>query len=332
MHLMEMERFKKATFASLIITLLILTILATVPLPAAHSGSEIYAPPLLQPVTINGIWSAGEWDDAPQYTMSNSTGGNIGYIRAKFNSTHLFVLVDSPWDTTPIVLTAYWNENWWLAFDTNHTGGSGPPQPDDILIHPMTDNTNDTNPQSGIGWIGNWSTWDTAPLVTYYYMPPYYGNPPQLRIRQSGCFNETSLIPLQTSPNSATPHRISETMIPLDLVGTPGSTVGFYSQLDDDSTDPDGYNFTLSATSYSEWPQWAGGTPGWAGYAGPMPCPWGGGDSWGDLILSFPPPVGGTSLTVDKLSLLAPYIALVSIIAVATTATIYFIRRKKKLQ
>jgi len=118
----------------------------------------------------------------------------------------------------------------------------------------------------------------------------------------------------------------------LALVGTPGSTVGFYSQLDDDSTDPDGYNFTLSATSYSEWPQWAGGTPGWPGYAGPMPCPWGGGDSWGDLILSFPPPVGGTSLTVDKLSLLAPYIALVSIIAVATTATIYFIRRKKKLQ
>ena len=40
--------------------------------------------------------------------------------------------------------------------------------------------------------------------------------------------------------------------------------------------------------------------------------------------------VGGITLTVDKLSLLAPYIALVSIIAVAATTTIYFIRRKKR--
>jgi hypothetical protein len=321
MYLTEMKRSKKITHASLITTLLILTFLVTLPLTAAHSGAEIYAPPLSLPVTIDGIWSAGEWDDAPQYTMSNSTGGNIGYIRAKFNSTHLFVLVDSPWDTTPIVLTSYWNENWWLAFDTNHNGGSGNmPEPDDYLIHPSTDNTPPNG--TGMGWVGNWSTWVVAPLGWGW---PYTSK--AIMLSQAGSNSTTGVIPLQSSPNSATPHRISEAMIPLDLVGSPGSTVGFYSQLDDDSTDPDGYNFTLSATSYSEWPQWAGGTPGWPGYAGPMPCPWGGGDSWGNLILSAP--VGGTALTIDKLSLLAPYIALVSMIAVAGAAAVYFIRRKK---
>jgi len=152
MHLMKIERFKKATFASLTMILLILTLLMVVPSTVAHSGDGMYAPPLTVPVAIDGIWSSGEWDDAPQYTMSNSTGGNVGYIRAKFNSTHLFVVIDSPWDTTPVSIAGYWHENFWLAFDTYHDDGWVAPQSDDYLIHGMTDNTPPNG--TGMGWIG----------------------------------------------------------------------------------------------------------------------------------------------------------------------------------
>jgi len=275
----------------------------------------MYAPPLTVTPTIDGIWSSGEWDDAPQYTMY-SIVGNYGYIRAKFNNTHLFVIVDSPWDTTPINLTTYWNENFWLAFDTYHDGGWGAPQSDDYLIHASTDNTPPNG--TGMGWVGNASAWNMQ----------WLGWTGDIRLMQSGSKNISGIIPLQTSINSASPHRISEAMIPLwPFVGSYGSTVGFYAQVDDDSTDPDGYNFTLSATSYCEWPPTAGGVTGWpSAWSSPSaPCP--PPSAWGDLILTAP--VGGTVLTVDKLSLLAPYIALVSMIAVAGTAAIYFIRRKK---
>jgi hypothetical protein len=275
----------------------------------------MYAPPLTVTPTIDGIWSSSEWDDAPQYTMY-SIVGNIGYIRAKFNNTHLFVLVDSPWDTTPINLTSYWNENFWLAFDTYHDGGWGAPQSDDYLIHAATDNTPPNG--TGMGWVGNASAWDMQ----------WLGWTGDIRLMQSGSFNVSGIIPLQTSPNSASPHRISEAMIPLwPFVGSYGSTVGFYAQVDDDSTDPDGYNFTLSATSYCEWPPTAGGVTGWPSAWSPpsVPCP--PPSAWGDLILAAP--VGGTVLVVDKLSLLAPYIALVSMITVAGIAAVYFIRRKK---
>jgi hypothetical protein len=316
MHLMKIERFKKATFASLTMILLILTLLMVVPSTVAHSGDGMYAPPLTVPVAIDGIWSSGEWDDAPQYTMSNSTGGNVGYIRAKFNSTHLFVVIDSPWDTTPVSIAGYWHENFWLAFDTYHDDGWVAPQSDDYLIHGMTDNTPPNG--TGMGWIGNGTTWDMTWLG-------WTGN---IRTATAGGFNDTGPIPLQTSPNSATPHKIQEAMIPLwPIVGSPGATVGFYVQVDDDSTDPDGGGW-LPATAYSEWPVAAGGTPGWPASWGPgflPPTPAAG--AWGDLILTAP--VGGTVLTVDKLSLLAPYIALVSMIAVAGATAIYFIRRKK---
>jgi len=278
----------------------------------------MYAPPLTVTPIIDGIWSSSEWDDAPQYTMSNSTGGNIGYIRAKFNNTHLCVLVDSPWDTTNVTIDIFWNENLWFAFDTAHDGGWGAPQSDDYLIHAMTDNTPPNG--TGMGWIGNWTTWDFQPIGWWPYTTQ------TVRISQAGSNSTAGIIPLQYSPNDqSTLHRISEASIPLDLVGSPGSTVGFYVMLDDDSTDPDGANFTLAATAYSEWPPVAGGSPGWPGWWGSAPCPAPG--AWGDLILAAP--VGGTVLAVDKLSLLAPYIALVSMIAVAGTAAVYFIRRKK---
>jgi hypothetical protein len=193
-------------------------------------------------VTVDGAWSAGELSEALQYTMQNSTGGNIGYIRAKFNSTHLLVIIDSPWDMTPS--TVYWHENAWLAFDTAHDDG-GAPKTDDYLLHP-----------GGMAWVGTRTNW-TATWVGQAAVQAGEG---------------IGMVPLGTSSNSATPHRITEMAIPLWVVGFPGSTVGFYAMVYDDSTDPDGMGW-LPATAYSEWPPNAGGGPGWPGPWGSAPCP-----------------------------------------------------------
>jgi len=301
MHLWTIEYFRKVTFASLMTMLLILMFLmAMLPFATAQSG-VMNAPPLSVPVAIDGIWSSGEWDDAPQYTMSNSTGGNIGYIRAKFNSSHLLVIIDSPWDTTNS--TVYYHENVWLAFDKLNDGGAAP-QSDDYLIHATTSWT-------GNGWVGSGSNWTQTWLGSGVAC-----------VQAGENFNWS--VPLQPSPNNATLHRITEMTVPLTFVGSAGSTVGFYVQVDDDSTDPDGTGWT-PATAYAEWPIGAGGSPGWPGGWGPAPCP--APNAWGELSLFAP--VGGTALTVDKLSLLAPYIALVSMIAVAGATAIYLIRRKK---
>jgi hypothetical protein len=57
----------------------------------------------------------------------------------------------------------------------------------------------------------------------------------------------------------------------------------------------------------------------------------GGDDFWLVKIAPFaPPPVGGIWVPVDKLSLLAPYIALASTILIATAATAIYVKRRKK--
>jgi hypothetical protein len=245
-----------------IVALMLLT--ATLPTVTSYvPGPVMFAPPETVSATIDGVWSAGEWVDAPQYTMTGASG-EIGYIRAKYNSTHLLVIIDSPWDTTPATL--YYHENVWLAFDTLNDGG-GVPQWDDKLVHATTSWTQ-------MGWMGtgtNWtSTWLGAGFATV----------------QAG-ENNMWPTPLQPSPNDATPHRITEMTVPLTHVGSPGSTVGFYAQVDDDSTDPDGTGW-LPSTAYAEWPSGAGGSPGWpAGWWGSAPCP--NPYCWGNLVLGAPP-------------------------------------------
>ena len=259
---MQIQHFKKTTFASLMATLLILTLLmATLPFATADAPSAVmYAPPLTVPVTVDGVWSAGEWADAPQYTMANSTGGNVGYIRAKFNSSHLLVLIDSPWDTTPS--TVYYHENVWLAFDTLNDGGIAP-QTDDYLVH------SSTSWFPAVSWVGNGTAWNQSILIN------------GVSCVQAG--DNFGAVPLGTSPNSATLHRITEMTVPLTYIGPAGTMVGFYVQVDDDSTDPDGTG-NLPATSYSEWSPGTGGSPGWPGGWGPAPCP--APNAWGDLRLA----------------------------------------------
>jgi len=289
---LAIEYLKKATSASMMVMLLVMLLVMILPSTVAHSGDVMYAPPLTVPVTIDGVWSTGEWDDAPQYTMM---GNRTGYIRAKFNSTHLFVLIDLPWDTTNASI--YWHENVWLAFDTAHDGGAAP-QWGDYLIHASTE-------FSGMGYQGNTTDWANQWLG-------YVAT-----TAQTGDWSNTT----DARPPG---HRTVEMAVALTYVGSAGSAVGFYAQADDDSSDPDGADWQ-PATAYSEWPSTSGGSPGWPNGWGTIPTP--APNAWGDLILHAP--VGGITLTVDKLSLLAPYIALVSMIAVAGATAIYIIRRKK---
>jgi len=289
--LLSIEHFKKATFASLMAMLILMLLMAVLPFATAHSGDVMQATQLRVPVTIDGAWSAGEWDDAPQYTMKNSTGGNVGYIRAKYNSSHLVVIIDSPWDTTPS--NKNWFENVWLAFDTDHDDGPYP-KTDDYLAHPTTSWTT-------AGWVGTGavSNWTGTPM-------------PGVSAVQAGDWAPT---PLATSPNSATPHKLTEMAIPLNYVGSPGSTVGFYAENVDDKTN-----------SSAEWPLGAGGNPlGWPP-DGTNPCP--APSAWGDLKLVVP--VGGIWIPVDKLALLAPYIGLTLTIIVAMAAIAFFKYRKKQ--
>jgi len=235
----------------------------------------MYAPPQVALTIIDGIWSPGEWADTPQYTMKGPSCQK-GFIRAKFNQTHLLVLIDSPWDTTPSML--YYHENVWLAFDTLNNGGPIP-MPDDYLIHASTEFTQ-------MGWVGypaggtgNWTMAWLGWAGTFSC------------VQAGGAFG---FIPLQPSPNSATPHRISELAIPLVLIEY-SPQVGFYAMVDDDSTDPDGTGW-LPPTSYAEWPAGSGGTPGWPGGWGSVPTP--APMAWGDLILAPPPAVHDIAVTL----------------------------------
>jgi hypothetical protein len=67
--------------------------------------------------------------------------------------------------------------------------------------------------------------------------------------------------------------------------------------------------------------------------SGTLPIQWGTSDVEGCLIFLFtkggPGVVGGTTLPVDKLALLAPFIGLVSLIVTATTVTAVYFRRAK---
>jgi hypothetical protein len=275
---MQIKRFRKVTIVSLTTMLLILTLLMTMtPLTVAESGDTLFAPRLTVPVTVDAVWSAGEWDDALQYTM---VGNRTSYIRAKYDSNYLYVLVDIPWDTTNA--TYHYHENFYLAFDTAHDDGPAL-NTDDYLVSGQTDTV---GPGAlGIGWVVSQSSWTAT----------YLGGIGTFMLRQGGSQGlPGEWTPFQPSPNSATPHRICEMKVPLALVGSPGSTVGFYANVDDESSkpgwpsgDPD-----ANATAFSEWPSNAGGNTAWpgSGTSGSNPCPTP--DNWGNLVLSLLP---GTS-------------------------------------
>jgi hypothetical protein len=292
------SRLKKVTFVSMSTLFLILFLLtAMLPFVTAHSlgGDTITALPASVPVTIDGVWSAGEWADALQYTMQDPTwAGLTSYIRAKYNSTHLLVVIDSVNDTS--IPTAFPSENTWIAIDTAHDGGFSYPQWDDYLFHVG----------GTLAWQGNTTGW----LQTW------------VSFAGMQCSNwwGPGLLP---SPNEATPHRIDEMAIPLTHVGSPGSTVGFYAQSAED---------LFGAGWGTEWPVGAWGVPwGWPGNGSAVPCPIP--DAWGNLVLSPspPPPVGGKAtpitITIDKLALL---IGLASAMTIVVVSVVHVKRRKKQ--
>jgi len=110
-----------------------------------------------------------------------------------------------------------------------------------------------------------------------------------------------------TSPNAAANHRIYEFQIPLTLLGaSPGDTIGLSSW-------PDSIPYDAATNRHNIWPPGAEledlGT-------------------WGDLVLASPPasppPVGGEAYPVNKVGLMAPWLAL----AVVIVGGLYLVRRR----
>jgi len=229
-------------------------LMAILPLSTANGGASMMQAPGPGAVpTIDGVWSTGEWDDALEYIAINST--LTSYIRVKWNSSFLYILIDSPWDTTNSSLAPY--ENTWIAFDTEHNHGSAP-QNDDYLF----------NVGSVAAYYGDGNQWTGMTVPSGFNA-------------QSSSSDEFGP-GVQPSPKNSTPHRIDEFKVPLTYVGQINQTGGFYFIVVDDSSDPDGWGLNLPPTAWVEWPPGAGGDPrGWPGtpYIDPCPTP----DNWGHL-------------------------------------------------
>lgn len=258
-NLLSLKHFKKVSFAHLIIVLLNLMLLMVMLPFSTVNGStpEIKAPPLTTIPRIDANWSVGEWDDAFEYAISN--GSLTSYVRVKWGAGNvtgdfLYILIDSPWDTTPAELNP--NENYWIAFDTLNNGGNDP-ESDDYLFN---DGFSDWTGQS---WEGTGSGWKAM-------LTP---EPGYVSI-QNNCNS--------TSPHNSTKHMICEFRIPLTHVGPIGSTMGFYMLAIDDSADPNHNYDPPGSPRYVEYPSGAGGnSSGWVPGPNPTPAP----SVWGHLTL-----------------------------------------------
>ena len=252
-NLLGLKRFKKASFASLImVPLILMFLMAMLPLSTANGdASTMYVRPLTVSVTIDGKWSAGEWDDALEYGATNST--LTSYVRVKWDSSFLYILIDSPWDTTNSSVWPY--ENTWIAFDTMHNHGSAP-QSDDYLFIVSTMVAYRVD---GAQWI---------PMA----VPSGF----QAQSSSSDEFGPG----VQPSPKNSTPHRIDEFRVPLTYVGQINQTGGFYLMVIDDIDDPDGEG-DLGSPTYVEWPENSGGRSDGYPPAGRDPCP--APSAWGHL-------------------------------------------------
>jgi len=246
-NLLSIKHFKKVALTSVIMMLLIfMFLMAMVPFSTANEdASTMQAMGPGKIPTIDGKWSAGEWDDALEYIATNSTLRS--YVRVKWNGSYLYILIDSPWDTTNSSVYPY--ENTWIAFDTMHSHGSTP-QIGDYLF----------SVSAMVAYWGNGTRWNTMLSPSGFKA-------------QSSSSDEWGP-GVQPSPKNSTPHRIDEFRVPLTYVGQTNQTGGFYFLVIDD---------TASAQAYVEWPVGSGGNPlGWpvgSSYSDPCPAP----SAWGHL-------------------------------------------------
>ncbi|MFQ5999658.1 MAG: PKD domain-containing protein [Candidatus Bathyarchaeia archaeon] len=245
-NLWGLKHFKKVSFASLImIPLIFMFLMAMLPFSTANGAvPEMKAPGPGTIPTIDGIWSSGEWDDALEYSATNST--LTSYVRVKWYGSFLYILIDSPWDTTNSSVYPY--DSTWIAFDTLHNHGSVPQTDDYLLLS-----------SSMWAFTGDGSQWKQMAVPSGFRF-------------QSSSSDEYGPGALQPSPKNATPHRIDEFRVPLTYVGQINQTGGFYFMVIDDIDDPDGTGPKGSPT-YVEWPENSGGSSdGWPP-DGRDPCP-----------------------------------------------------------
>jgi len=255
-NLSSLKHFKKAFLASLIMLLLIsMFLMAMLPFSSANEGvSTMQAPDSGTIPTIDGKWGVGEWDDALEYRATNLT--LTSYVRVKWSGSFLYILIDSPWDTTNSSVFPY--ENTWIAFDTMHNHGSAPKTDDYLFTTSMSFYL--------MGWVGTGTSWNQTSVPGF----------------QAESSSSDWGPGVQPSPKNSTPHRIDEFKVPLTYVGQINQTGGFYFMVVDDIDDPDGPG-DLASPTYVEWPENSGGrSDGWP-LDGRDPCP--APSAWGHLTL-----------------------------------------------
>jgi len=159
--------------------------------------------------TIDGEFSAGEWDDATFVPLVDAYT-IYGYFKNDWD--FLYILIDVP---TYMVQYSFLS----MSFDTGHDEIYTANHDDDFLINP--DGTTRHSVANG--------TITPGPGIDFWADYHEHCSPfDHLFLHHNGLEGATGF---STSPNEAVDHRIYEISIPLDLLGmnaaSPGNTIGF---------------------------------------------------------------------------------------------------------
>jgi len=315
----------KRSFLSALLFCFILTSLTLVSvslsafsLKRVIAQESITAPLATVDVTVDGVMSPGEWDDAQVIVLGDSLW--YGYIYFKHNNTFLWLLLDYVNDTDQHPMG--W-DNGWCAIDINGDGGTAPKE-DDLLFH-----------TGGHCYIG-----DGPYQITDSQWALLLGQIETLPDNQANLF---ALIEdtfdykggWGTSEASATPHVLSELAIPLSILEGKTSC-GIWAAMQDNSHPPE-----YPTNHLLEFPEELGTDPSW--WPGPdypeenIPAP----NDWGTLTLGaesltekpiLPEPPAGTTPPPPSLALedvwLYIVIAVGAGILVLVVVTSYVTREK----
>jgi hypothetical protein len=166
----------------------------------AFEGGLITSPLSSNPVTIDGKWTTpDEWSDAVVVKMyfgitSTTQGNGTAYLYAKHDASNFYFLIDFISATT----LSPAQDGGAVQIDSKHDGGNTA-GPDDVRFEAMW-----AGGSMAIGTGGSDLSWD-HPLPSGVHVA----------------------FSMSSSPNSATPHEVSEFEIPFSTFPQLQNTIGF---------------------------------------------------------------------------------------------------------
>lgn len=195
------------------------------PVSAHYPGAEINCPETTTAPTIDGVFSAGEWDDAsatPVEFLFLTDENLTGTFYTKYDSGSLYValVIDDPGD-------AETDDEFWLEFDEGHTGT-------------LSDG------DSGVAVYGNGTCyWD-------FWYNESYGDWDDDTVDDCDFLHAAGIVGDTHVWEFAIPFDVGD-MEDLDITPTPGMTIGINLQYYDNNTGWDGY-YNGDTDGYDDWP------------------------------------------------------------------------------